>query len=115
MSIRPVATRWFEILVLKKDMNAALECLAGTGAVQLQTRTEAATAWEGVSEGSAEFDKLAARYRAWWPQPAKLGSSTITDPGERMAEALGVLHAWAREADGTIGKAQAEMHERDGL
>ena len=119
MSIRPVATRWFEILVLKKDLNAALECLAGTGAVQLQTRTEAATAWAGVAEGGAEFDKLAARYRAWWPTPANWSGSRFSDlgadPGQRLGEALNVVHAWAHEADGTIGSVQTEMRERDSL
>lgn len=115
MSIRPVPTRWFEVLVLKKDLGAVLECLAGTGAVQLQTRAENAAPEAAVAVGESEYDRLASRYHAWWPVPVAPPPDTVVDPAQKMKEALLVVNDWAAEADGTITELQAAMRERDAL
>lgn len=113
MNIRPLPTRWFEVLVLKKDLGAALECLARTGAVQLQTRVESAAPETAVAVGEDEYDRLASRYRAWWPEPATPPPGTVVDPALKMREALSVVNDWAAEADGTIAGLQGAMRERD--
>ena len=41
MGMRPVAAQWFEILTPREDLTRALRCLAGTGAVELQTHSQA--------------------------------------------------------------------------
>jgi V/A-type H+-transporting ATPase subunit I len=115
VSIRPVPTRWFEVLVLKKDLGVVLECLAGTGAVQLQTRAESAAPQSAVAVGESEYDRLASRYHAWWPVPVAPPPDTVVDPAQKMQDALSVVNDWAAEADGTITDLQAAMRERDAL
>lgn len=115
MSIRPVPTRWFEVLVLKKDLEAVLECLAGTGAVQLQTRAENAAPEAAVAADESEYQRLASRYHGWWPAPAAPPPGTAVDPALKMQEALSVVTGWAADADGTIDELQAALRERDTL
>ena len=115
MSIRPVAARWFEILVLKKDRDKALECLAHTGAVQLQMRSEQVAGSAEIAAGESEYDRLAVRYQAWWPKPVAPPPSEIADPACHMELALSTLKTWAGQADETIDRLHTATRELEQL
>ena len=115
MSIRPVATRWFEVLVLKRDRDAALDCLAQTGAVQLEARDDSFEPPPGLLQSVSEYDSLAARYRVWWPEPHFSTAKGVGHPARRMEQALTYLRSWAVDADETIERLQANLRRRDDL
>lgn len=115
MSLRPVATRWFEVLVLKRDRDAALDCLARTGAVQLEARAIRVEPQAGMAAFVSEYDTLASRYRAWWPEPAFRPAGDSVSPGERVAQALTFLRSWAEEAGGTVERLEHNLQKRRDL
>ena len=41
--MRPIAARWFELLIAREDLTKALETLAKTSSVELETHSELKT------------------------------------------------------------------------
>jgi V/A-type H+-transporting ATPase subunit I len=115
MSLRPVSTRWFEVLVLKQDRDQALDCLAQTGAVQLEARAIRVEPPTAMAALVSEYDALASRYRAWWPEPAFRPAGDTAPPGQRVADALTFLRAWAEEAGGTVERLEHSLRKRGDL
>jgi V/A-type H+-transporting ATPase subunit I len=112
--LRPRAARWFEILVARDDATLALEALAATGAVELETRpgAELPTGFAELRPLLARYAELAQRYRAWWPQGALETSSFPEPPRQSLERSLAVIRAWAVEAEALIraleqGRAEA--------
>lgn len=111
--IRPQPTRWFELLVARDDTTLALEALARTGAVELETRAEAAqaTGFADLRPLLAQFHELASRYRAWWPLRHGPASAVPEPPADTLARGLARLRAWAAEAEAPIRACQAAEAE----
>jgi V/A-type H+-transporting ATPase subunit I len=104
MGLRPSAARWFEVLTPREQLTSALSCLASTGAVELQTHSqaEAVVVLPGLEAGLAEYEELEQRYAVHWPDPALEREGSPRDPDEVLESALGRLRAWADEADEVV-------------
>ena len=72
MALRPVAAKWFELLIARNELGAALQNLSATGAVELQAHSEtsATTLLPGLRAAVDEYKRLTQRYREFWP-PAR--------------------------------------------
>ncbi len=118
MTLRPATASWFELLTSREELGAALDCLAGTGAVQLQaySQSEQRLALPDLRAVLAEYETLARRYGHFWPR------SGASRPGPQHAlleapvAALETVRAWAAEADPLIaeleGLAQSSENAR---
>ncbi len=122
--LRPVATRWFEVLCPRGESVTTLAELARTGAVQLELR-EVASGRDGgriqtatdprFARGLAKYQELEARYRRYW-QRGRLRHAPLTDSAADVLQvALGRLSAWQRHADPVIDRLQACEEEQHRL
>ena len=88
--IRPQSARWFEIVVARDDAFIALEALAASGCVEIETRADAPVAPAGATAAAlSAYGALAARYRPYWPAAAARPA-----PGRRLRGPS----AWRRES-----------------
>jgi V/A-type H+/Na+-transporting ATPase subunit I len=104
MGIRPQAARWFELLTPREELAKALECLADTRAVELQTHSQPAHALElpGLPQALDEYAEHARRFGAWWPEGEIPPIEEALEPVSAMQDALARLRAWGREAEPLI-------------
>ncbi len=117
MALRPAMAKWFELLIARDELTAALECLADTGAVELQTHSETSAdvllpALRGAVD---EYKRSARRYGEYWPQPSRQLAQRAREPQEIAAAALRQLRSWAADADPLIERLQKLAHERSEL
>jgi V/A-type H+-transporting ATPase subunit I len=117
MGMRPVAAQWFEILTPREDLTRALRCLAGTGAVELQTHSQATSRAQlpDLHHGLDEYSELSRRYGDWWPAPAPQPVETAAEPAEQLRRALEVLEEWAKDAAPVIAELQNTRRMRHDL
>ncbi len=117
MGVKPVATRWFEVLTSREHLAGAMEALAGTQAVELQAHEVRGAAHLTLGELQTrleDFAELAQRYQPYWPAPAHAPRA----PPRALAvldEALARLRAWAADADSLIARTQSLSRERTEL
>jgi V/A-type H+/Na+-transporting ATPase subunit I len=115
VTLRPGSTRWFEALVLKRDISGALDCLARTGAVQLESKSAdpLPNREQGADLGECEriYERLRERYGAYWPEPKIRPLDGTASLDDRMARMLSYLQEWAADADGTVQALQASRQE----
>lgn len=100
MGFRPAAARWFELLTSRADLTLALETLARTGSIELETHSDSRTRLNlpHLRDRMDAYNRLARRYHPYWPQ-AELRSSFVPDsPIRLMDRALQHLRAWEHEA-----------------
>jgi V/A-type H+-transporting ATPase subunit I len=113
--LRPLAARWFEVLVAQDDVAAALEALAATGAIELEVQAERATA-EPMQEVKPLLDayaELAQRYGYYWPTPAG-GVQRNLPAREALTDGLQRIEAWRTTAEPVIRELQElEQEERE--
>jgi len=104
MGMRPQAARWFELLAPREELTKALECLAETRAVELQTHSQPAQALElpGLPQALEEFGEYNRRYGTWWPEGEVPPVEEALEPVSAMHDALERLRAWAHEAEPLI-------------
>jgi V/A-type H+/Na+-transporting ATPase subunit I len=104
MGIRPQAARWFELLVPREELTKALECLAETQAVELQTHSQPEQALElpGLDAALEEYGELARHFGAWWPPGEVPPIEEALEPVSAMHEALAHLRAWSGDAEPLI-------------
>jgi len=114
MALRPVTARWFELLIARNELNAALQILAATGAVELQAHSNASAAplLPVLRTAVDEYKRLAQRYREFWPPADGVAAQCTREPEEIPAAALRQLRAWAAEADPVIDRLQMLAQER---
>ena len=116
--LRPHPARWFEILCARDDATLALEALARTGAVELETRPGAVTPTElaDVMPLLARFQDLSARYRAYWPPSDTCRPSALPQPPlQTLRHGLATIDAWAAQAEPVIRALQRAAAERTEL
>ncbi|MBL8326795.1 MAG: hypothetical protein JNJ89_17720 [Rubrivivax sp.] len=111
--IRPRPARWFELLVARDDTTLALEALAATGAVELETRpgTALPPSLAELPPLLAHFDGLAQRYQAWWPSEGLVPSTFPESPLATLQRCLDHLQAWAAAAEPLIRRTQEVQAE----
>jgi V/A-type H+-transporting ATPase subunit I len=115
--LRPASARWFELLTACDDLALAVETLAKTGAVELETYSETTTrqTLPDLHDGLDRFHKLSQRYQDYWPA-ASIQPSAITGQMSRLLEkALAALAAWQAEADPVIARLEALQTEEADL
>ena len=115
--IRPHPARWFEILAARDDVTRALEALGRTGAVELEARP-AAVLPAGLADSLPllrQFDELARRYHAYWPEGRRRTSDFPEPPATTLERCLVQIRAWAKEADPLTARLQRHEAERTEL
>lgn len=108
MGMRPQAARWFELLTPREELTRALECLAETRAVELQTHSQPEQALElpGLPQALEEYGELERRYGHWWPEGVVPPVEEALEPVSAMRDALERLRAWARDAEPLIAEGE---------
>lgn len=107
--MRPWPTQWFELLVARDDTTLALEALAATGAVELETRhaEPLPAGYSALAPGLTRLRELATRYRDFWPVDGLHPSALPEPPAQTLQRCIASVQAWAAEAEPTIRRLQA--------
>ena len=111
--IRPQPTRWFELLVARDDTTLALEALASTGAVELETRHDSGLppGFADLAPLLAQFAELAQRLGSYWPV-GRLSPSVVPEsPAATLARCIERIRAWAEQAEPHIRRLQRARAE----
>jgi V/A-type H+-transporting ATPase subunit I len=100
MSLRPASANWFELLVMRDDLAAAMKVLASSRRVELQSHGEAKAPllMPECRELLEEFDELERLYRHHWPAPAPNQRGERGEPYTMLQNALARLRRWASDA-----------------
>lgn len=119
-SLRPAPARWFELLTAREDLTLAVETLARTGAVELETHSETATPviLPDLRGRLEEYNRLAQRYHHYWPQDQLHPSDLPGRPVDTLNSALRHLNAWRDSADATVRRSEmlhGELYELEML
>ena len=106
--MRPRPTRWFELLVARDDTTLALEALAATGAVELETRhaEPLPEGYAGLGPAMTRLQELATRYREFWPRDGLHPSSMPEAPARTLQRCIDCVQAWAPEAEPQVRQLQ---------
>lgn len=114
--LRPIPTVWFELVVLRRDLARAMECVAGTRVVQLEARTTAVgalgDAQSTLASEQVRFEELRDRLGGYWPAATLQPFREDADLVRRFRGAMERLDAWSARAEGlvdTLGAARAEI------
>jgi V/A-type H+-transporting ATPase subunit I len=112
--LRPVRTRWFELLSSREDLPLAVETLARTGSVELETRRDAHPGinLQNLREGLLEFTRLAHRYQPYWPEGEPVAGRSVLGPRQILDNALRRLRAWEQAAAPVIRGLEARASEQ---
>lgn len=117
MSMRPARARWFELLTTREHLTLAVEALAATGSIELETHSSTHNAFslQNLQERMEEFNRLARRYQPYWPQ-TRLRPATV--PGKPIAvldAALLRLRDWETAARPLILSLESLSNEQTEL
>jgi V/A-type H+-transporting ATPase subunit I len=117
MSLRPVPARWFELLTSRDDLPRAVEAVARTGSIELETHsdTRARLSLVDLQAGMEEYNRLARRYHSYWPQTDLRPSSVPGRPAEVLERALRQLKAWEVAAAPLVRQLEALNAEHSDL
>ena len=115
--LRPLATRWFEVLCPRREAVRTLAELARTGAAELELRAPdtAERPLADIAAGIAAYQRLAQRYERYWARGRLRRGPLLAAPVQVMERALARITAWQREADPLIDQLQACEEEQTGL
>lgn len=105
MRLRPVPARWFELLTVQDDLTMALEALARTNSVELESYSKAGTrmAMPELHERMDEFNRLAQHYQRYWPTgTVRATTPSSGSPSTILDQALQRLHSWRQPAEPLI-------------
>ena len=100
MSLQPTSANWFELLVMRDDLAAAMKVLASSRRVELESHGEARAPllMPECRELLEEFEELERNYRHHWPPPAPNRKGKRGEPYDMLQEALGRLRRWSAVA-----------------
>jgi len=106
MSLRPASANWFELLVMRDDLAAAMNVLATSRRVELQSHGEAKAPLRmpECRELLEEFDELERRFRHYWPAPAPEQRGERGEPYRMLQNSLGRLRRWASDARDVVDR-----------
>jgi len=119
-TLRPQPAHWFELLTAREDLTLAVETLARTGAVELETHSETATplVLPDLRGRLEEYNRLAQQYHRYWPQDELHPSDLPGRPVDTLNNALRHLYAWRDAADTLVRRSEAlhgELYELEML
>lgn len=112
--MRPVPARWFELLTSREDLGGILDCLARSGAVQLETYSDVSQpeSLPELKQLVREFADLADTYEVFWPAPRPPAEEQGETDLRGGAEVLDRLRQWARAAEPLVARAHALTREK---
>ena len=117
MTLRPIATQWFELVTVQADLMRAVECLSRTGAVELEARSGTADRllFPGLADALAAHRELAKRYHGHWPAPVLVARRHAEHLGETLDAARRRIAAWTESADPLIAAIERVSQEASDL
>ncbi|MDX1334626.1 MAG: hypothetical protein R3312_02475, partial [Gammaproteobacteria bacterium] len=117
MTLRPMPARWFELLTSKDDLAKAVEVLARTESVELETHSDevARIHLPDLQDQLEEFNRMSRRYHAYWPEGDFVSSAVAGSPEKVLGNALRHLKAWESDAAVFIQKYESLIGERRDL
>jgi V/A-type H+-transporting ATPase subunit I len=117
MSLRPARARWFELLTTREHLALAIEALAATGSVELETRgsTHSAFSLQNLQEKMEEYNRLARRYQPYWPHNLRRPARVPGKPVVVLDAALLKLREWEAAARPLILSLEALANEQTEL
>ena len=106
--IRPQPATWFEVVAARDDVLLALEALARTGAVELESQLRDAARGDPTvtTRHLREYGELAARYRSYWPNVDLASVECHQAPEAALAAALDAIRSWAQDVDPLVVELQ---------
>ncbi len=114
MSLRPASANWFELLVMREDLATAMQTLAASRRVELQSHGEARAPMlmPECHERLEDYEELERRYRHHWPPPAPDEAGKRGEPYDMLQDALQRLRRWAADAAEVVERIE-RLTERD--
>jgi len=115
--LRPVPARWFELLTSKDDLAKAVEVLARTESVELETHSDEVSRIHlpDLQDQLEEFNRMSRRYQAYWPEGDFVSIAVAGSPEKVLGNALRHLKAWESDASVFIQKYESLIAERRDL
>ncbi|MEF8792459.1 hypothetical protein [Thiohalorhabdus sp.] len=115
MSLRTSSARWFEVLTLPELIPQAVERLARTGSVELESPGVGApaVALPDLRERMAEYRRVAERYENYWPEPEFVTETEPESVAATLDRALATLSAWAEAADRHVNATEGIRRDRE--
>jgi V/A-type H+-transporting ATPase subunit I len=118
MRLRPKSARWFRAVVDRADGVDALEALARTQQIEVESVTEADSNHipARLSQTLEAYDELKRQYEGVWPRPRytpEVQHAVTARPDEAAQEALDRVRAWVDEASDTIERVTT-LRRQDG-
>ncbi len=117
MGLRPEAARWFELLTSRAELTLALETLARTGSIELEIHSDSRARLNlaDLRERMEEYNRLARRYQAYWPQAELQSSFAPASPIKLMDRALRHLRGWEEAAAPLVRQLESLSGEQANL
>jgi len=117
MSLHTVPARWFEVLTLPELIPRAVEALARTGSVELETPGVGAPAMAlpDLQDRMTAYRQLAERYADHWPEPEFAAGGEPASVVASLDGALEALRAWARDAEPHVRALEGLRRDRRDL
>lgn len=104
--LRPITTVWFELIVLNRDLERAMGCVAQTRVVQLEARSTGAGALNvaraRIAESQNRYASLRDRFKGYWPAPVFAPFRDESEIPERFFVAIDYLESWAKSAEDIV-------------
>ncbi len=100
MTLRPQPAAWFEVLVDRDDLTAALDVLARSARVELEGHGETAVPVLAPESRALldEFADLEQRYAGIWPPPQAHEPDEREEPQVMLQHAMKRLRSWVADA-----------------
>lgn len=117
MGLKPSAANWFELLVTREDLAAALDILARSSCVELEAHGEPCRPLIGsdARELLDELGTLEHSYGRFWPEPRTRTTGERCEPRMLLERSLRCLREWAERAAGPVDRLRELERERDDL
>jgi V/A-type H+-transporting ATPase subunit I len=112
--LRPVPARWFELLVLREDLSAAMDVLARSSRIELEShgKPSAPLLMPEYLELLEEFDVLERRYGRFWPAARAHDPDEHVEPNVMLQSGMRRVRAWVRNARGLVDELEELAHQQ---
>ena len=109
MSIRPQPARWFEVLVMREDLAAAMDVLARSARVELQAHgeTRRPVPMPEIRDSLEEYDGLEKSYGPYWPLALARRCDLHREPAVMLEDAMTTVRRWTADAQDPVEKLEA--------
>ena len=117
MSLRPAPANGFEVLVLRDELTTAIDALARSASVELQSHGEASVPLmlPECRDMLGEFVELRRRYERYWPEPCRHDPDERLEPHSMLADAIQRIRAWTEDAREPVVRVESLISDADGL